>query len=203
MTSCALHILSEQTKANQRGERLTMAHLRACGKFGDEVIIQAVGKLKQASLIDKNSLCTSLATTCQNEVGALANDFVFELPSGERSRLAAINAEYLILYFYDTDCHESQKMKRQLEFSPLIKTLLAERRVKIMSLYPFADRHRWRKNIYDMPIMWINAIDPNNLVSDCLYDLMNLPTIYLLNRNKSVILREAKFIELESKLLDL
>ncbi len=201
MTSCAIHILSEQTKANQRGERLTMAHLRACGKFRDDTLIEAVGKLKKARLIDTNSLCPAAVPTCLNEVGTLASDFVFEMPGGERSRLSAIKAEYLILYFYDINCPESQKVKRQIELSAPIQSLLSGRRMKIMSLYPYTDRHLWRKNIYDMPVMWINAFDPDNVVNGSLYDLAPLPSIYLLGSNKRVILREAGFDELEAKLL--
>ncbi|GHT10169.1 hypothetical protein FACS189426_09970 [Bacteroidia bacterium] len=128
----------------------------------------------------------------KNRVGEKAADFSYTLPSGKTGRMYAINSEYTLLLFYNPDCHACAETISALAASEMLQSLQQNGRLKILAFYPDKDLEIWKKKWADMPAEWINACDKNTIVRDSeLYDLKAIPTIYLLDRNKTVILKDA------------
>lgn len=137
-----------------------------------------------------------------NRPGTLAADFAFEMSNGRRSLMTAIRADYLLVYFYNLDCPDCKAVKRQIESSPLICSMINSRQLKVLALYPGNDHAQWRKSLYDMPIQWLNAYDPRGVVKDILYAIDTIPSLYLLGSDKTVILKDATPENIENWLLD-
>ena len=66
--------------------------------------------------------------------------------------------------------------------------------MKILGIYPDIDKEVWRKNAKQIPLSWINACDPKGKIKDNnIYDLKAIPTLYLLDNDKKVILKDPAF----------
>ena len=81
--------------------------------------------------------------------------------------------------------------------SPLISGLQTNKKLKILAVYPDEDLEAWRKHIPDVPAEWINSYDNTvSLKNDEIYDLKAIPTLYLLDKNKKVILKDVTLNQL-------
>ncbi|MFR9620167.1 MAG: DUF5106 domain-containing protein [Rikenellaceae bacterium] len=123
----------------------------------------------------------------KNSVGQEATDFEFQLKDDSKGRLYAIDAEYTILFFIDPDCEECASVKAQFLSNPVV----AKREgVKILALYPDGDFDLWRSVSHPQSAQWINAYDPaQRITNELLYYLSALPTLYLLDSTKRVVLK--------------
>lgn len=140
-----------------------------------------------------------LELALKNRVGEPATDFTYTLAGGQTGTLYNVKADYLVLFFYNPDCHACKEITGQLDSSPIINSLQTNKILKILAVYPDEDLEAWRKHIPDVPSSWINSYDNTvSLKNDEIYDLKAIPTIYLLDKNKKVILKDVTFNQLES-----
>ena len=112
-----------------------------------------------------------------------------------------IKADYLLLFFYNPDCHACQEITRQMESSFLINEFSKSNKLKILAVYPDEDLDAWKEHVSVMPKDWINSYDKSvSLKNDEIYDLKAIPTLYLLNKEKKVLLKDATFQQIENYL---
>jgi thiol-disulfide isomerase/thioredoxin len=129
----------------------------------------------------------------KNRAGAQATNFSYTLSSGKTGTLHTIHSEYTLLLFYNPDCHTCSEMITTLSNSALLNSLQESGRLKILAFYPYQDLAVWKKKLPDIPAAWLNAYDPHTIVEDRqLYDLRAIPTLYLLDKDKTVILKDAE-----------
>ena len=119
----------------------------------------------------------------------------------EWRNLSDIKADYLLLFFYNPDCHACQEISRQMESSFLINEFSKSNKLKILAVYPDEDLDAWKEHVSVMPKDWINSYDKSvSLKNDEIYDLKAIPTLYLLNKEKKVLLKDATFQQIENYL---
>lgn len=139
-----------------------------------------------------------LELALKNRVGEPATDFTYTLANGQKGTLFGLKSDYLLLFFYNPDCDACKEIKAQLNDSPIITELIKSKRLKLLALYPDEDLDAWKKNIQDIPAAWVNAFDSStSLKNDEIYDLKAIPTLYLLDGEKKVILKDITFNQLE------
>jgi len=127
----------------------------------------------------------------RNRPGAKAEDFVYTTASGSKGRLHAIKARYTLLIFQNPDCKECQQTTEQLKSMNLLTAAVASGQLKVLAVYPDEDLEIWRKHLKDLPPSWINSYDQGATVRNKeLYDLKAIPTLYLLDENKQVLLKD-------------
>lgn len=142
-----------------------------------------------------------LSMMMKNRPEYLATDFVYTLANGKTGQLYDIQADFLILLFYNPDCHNCAETVTALKTSPVIRELLAKKTLAILAFYPDQDMDSWKKHRSDIPSNWINGYDAETKVkNDGLYELRAIPTLYLLNKEKRVLLKDANFTQLENLL---
>ena len=91
--------------------------------------------------------------------------------------------------------------KGKLTASPIINDLQQKGQLKILALYPDEDLKAYRQHLPKMPAAWINAYDKGTAIKTKeLYDLKAIPTLYLLDKDKTVLLKDAPFETLETYL---
>lgn len=132
-----------------------------------------------------------LALARQNMVGQAANPFSITLADGRQLPLYDVQAEYTLLYFANPDCPVCAKLTDSLKVSPTVQRLLKGGRMKVVTVYTQSDLDLWRSHITNaMPAEWTNgyALDFNK---EQLYDLRAIPSMYLLDRDKKVLLKDA------------
>ncbi len=140
-----------------------------------------------------------LEIALRNRPGDTAADFSFTCRDGSSRTLHGIAAEYLLLYFNDPECDECRTMKDRLAVSPVLNRLLESGRLKLLSVCVEGRTPAWEKAVF--PARWIDGCDvAQQLTRDQLYDLKAMPTLYLLDARKRVILKDAPIERIEARL---
>lgn len=131
----------------------------------------------------------------KNRVGNAATDFAYSTQVGEKGNLYSLQSQYTLLFFHDPNCEECQFVKQQLESQQLN---FAQRGVQIVAVYIDEEVDAWRKAQY-LPY-WLSVYAPDIDKQD-LYDIKALPTLYLLDNNKKVLLKDAPLMQIVKFLL--
>ena len=133
-----------------------------------------------------------------NKVGSIAADFIYTLPSGMQKRMRDICTPYTLLLFYNPDCHGCAETLATMKTSEVLNSPHIMKQVKILAFYPDEDREVWTKHQHEIPDGWINSYDKGLtvLTEEC-YDLKAMPALYLLDKDKKVLLKDATVKEVE------
>ncbi len=130
-----------------------------------------------------------LSMALRNRPGDIAADFTYTTARGRKARMHEVKGEYTLLFFNNPDCEDCRRIKEILIQWPAVG-----RAVTVLAVYPDADLGAWRKTEY--PAEWINGYDEGETIrNQRLYDLKAIPCLYLLDRDKRVILKDARIEE--------
>lgn len=144
-----------------------------------------------------------LEMAMQNRLGHPANDFRYTLASGETGTLYGLRAEYVLLFITNPGCPMCREVREAIEASPMCSVLVERGRLKILALYPDEDLAAWRAYAGTMPAGWIDAYDAGCVVRDeDLYDLAAIPSLYLLDADKRVLVKDATDVALVEAAID-
>lgn len=128
----------------------------------------------------------------KNRPGTPAADFVYTLASGKQGSLYGLKAPYTLMLFYDPDCETCSEIKAAMKRSQRLQELVAQGQVKVLTVYPDEEVELWRKRLPEMAKEWINAYDKEQkLTLEQRYDLTSIPSFYLLDKDKKVLLKDA------------
>lgn len=135
-----------------------------------------------------------LALAQKNRPGTRALDFTYTLASGKQGTLHGLTADYTILFINNPGCRACAETIAGMKQSAVFNQLVSEYKIKILALYPDTELDEWRKHLSDFPDTWLNAYDKEQMISKRnLYDLKAIPTLYLLDKDKTVLLKDATF----------
>ena len=122
----------------------------------------------------------------KNRVGTHAADFPFTTQAGEEGHLYGVQSPYILLFFHDPNCDECQYVKKQLESQ---HAHFAQKGVQVVAVYIDDEVEAWKSASY--PSAWLSVYAPEIDQQD-LYDIKSLPTLYLLNTQKLVLLKDVQ-----------
>ncbi|NDO60202.1 DUF5106 domain-containing protein [Bacteroides caecimuris] len=138
----------------------------------------------------------------KNRIGTKALNFNYTLASGAQGSLYQLQAEYILLFINNPGCHACTETIDALKNAPIINQLLEQKRLTVLSIYPDEELDEWRKHLNEFPQEWINGYDKKFAIKEQqLYDLKAIPTLYLLNKEKTVFLKDATAQAVEEYLL--
>ena len=127
-----------------------------------------------------------------NRVGTTATDFRFEDKNGKVRRLHDIKADYTILFFSNPGCEACKEIIHSLKDTPQIDALISSGKVAVLNIYIDEDLEAWRSYMPIYPEAWYNGFDPDFVIrTDVLYNVRAIPSLYLLDKDKTVILKDA------------
>ena len=150
--------------------------------------------------LDKMRPRHQLEMALKNRPGDVAADFTVVCRDGKQKRLSDIQADYVLIYFNDPDCEDCHRVKELLSLSPAVNGLLKSGRLKLLSVCVEGKTPGWEKT--EFPSGWIDGYDAGQrLTREQVYDLKAMPTIYLLDAEKRVILKDALFEQVEERLM--
>ncbi len=130
----------------------------------------------------------------KNRVGTTAADFEITLRDGSKKNLLHLlhafrvdNFQYAILLFNNPDCADCERVKLIIESN---RALIESAGAKILAIYTDENLDAWRAENY--PKWWINGHDKEVRINrEQLYDLKAIPTVYLLDKDGRVLLKDA------------
>ena len=172
----------------------------------DEYYIPVLEELVSSPLLDEYERIApayDLEVARKNRIGMQATDFVYTLEDDTQGNLHDIKANYTILMFSNPECPLCGEIMRQIASSPLLSALMQNGVLKVLTLYPDEDVARWRKYIGNIPSEWIRAYDKGGILTkERLYNLSAIPALYLLDRDKRVLIKDGTSVaDIESLLM--
>lgn len=131
-----------------------------------------------------------LQLASQNRLFRQANDFRYTTSSGKSYNLYSLVADYVLIYINNPGCPMCGQIQAQIESSEIINSMIAQGRLKVLAIYPEADITLWRK--HPLPKSWISGYDKGcTIEKHNLYDLRAIPSLYLLDRDKKVLIKDS------------
>ena len=169
-----------------RSDELYAAALRA---FTESPCIAEIDKVRARQALERLST---------NRPGTPAADFIYVDRGGSRHRLSDIEAPHILLFFHYPGCGECRRMKAALEASPIVGESLRRGRLVLLAVC-VGERDDWERS--GCPMGGIDGFD-GGMSSSCrtVYDLRALPTLYLLDGERCVILKDASVVQVEERL---
>ena len=112
-----------------------------------------------------------------------------------------LRSEYTVLFFNNPGCPACRDIAGLMVASPEITQRVRDGRLTVLAVYPDEDLKAWQEHGADFPESWGYVRGRDGALSEAnLYDLKAIPTLYLLDRNKKVLLKDATFEQLNGYL---
>lgn len=126
-----------------------------------------------------------------NPIGQKAADFRFSDAGGQIYTLYGIDAEYTLLFFSNPGCEACRNITEALEDSGT-GSLAASGTLAVVNVYIDEDVPSWYSHRKEYPQSWYNGYDPDHAIrSDTLYNVRAIPSLYILDKDKNVIMKDA------------
>ena len=127
-----------------------------------------------------------------NRVGTPAADFAFTDTRGRLRTLYGVQAEYTVLIFGNPGCKACLEIMEAMESTPAVAALISSGRLQVVDVYIDQEIDDWKAHIPEYPATWINGYDHSYTIrTDLIYNVRGIPSIYLLDRDKTVLLKDA------------
>ncbi len=132
-----------------------------------------------------------LRMSLKNRVGTPAADFRYTLESGATGTLYGLKAPYTLIFINNPGCTACKETMQGIQASPFLMQLIEAGKLVVLAIYPDEDLAEWRKYAPHMPAGWINSYDRElKMKKEELYDLKAIPTLYLVDKDKKVMLKD-------------
>ena len=138
----------------------------------------------------------------RNNVGDKATDFVYYLSDGTRHTLAdtPVKNNRLLLLFYDPECESCHEVLQQMAADVALAEAVQDGKLSVLAVYTEGNDEAWRKALPDMPKGWTVGTDHEAVKTGALYDLKAMPSLYLLDGQKTVLLKDAAYEKIRATL---
>lgn len=137
-----------------------------------------------------------LSVANMNRKGTQAADIQYVTREGNRGRLSDVRSMYTLLYFNNPDCHDCNRVFGYLTASRVFASLQSSGKLRILALYPDEDLASWDRHKLEYPSQWIAARYATEEERKR-YNLPAIPNIYLLDKDRNVLLKDASVEEVE------
>ena len=135
-----------------------------------------------------------------NRKGTPAADFSFIDTRGRLRTLYGVKAKYTLLIFGNPGCNACQQLMAAMKETPEIARQIESGYLQVVDVYIDQDIDDWKEHIPEYPAEWINGYDPGYVIrTDLIYNVRGIPSIYLLDESKTVLMKDA----VEEEVLDM
>lgn len=124
----------------------------------------------------------------KNMPGSPATDFIYEDRAGRKTSLYQTKGEFILIYFNDPDCENCHAITDIMRRDSLLTN---NPRLTVLAVYPDANTQAWRTHTPSLPSSWLDVCSPEGEITErLLYFIQATPTLYLLDKDKKVILKD-------------
>lgn len=207
--SDATRILLERASGNQKA---TTAFRLLASKyldetespfFNEEFYIPFLRIYAESPTLDEASRLRAqarLESALKNRPGMKAADFNFINLDGNRQSLHNLPAESnILLIFFDPNCEHCDEVMALIAENSKVADAVSAGKLSILAVYTGYDSYAWRRKAQTLPESWTVGMEPDSKIEDDeLYDFPTMPSLYLLDSSKNVILKEITPLQLQS-----
>jgi thioredoxin-related protein len=144
---------------------------------------------KNISSLKRDQVSYQLDMALKNRIGSEATDIMLLTRDNSYIYLNNIRGEYILLYLGDPDCSVCNEAKEKIIASQAITEMVQNHRLMVVSVCVEGKTDTWETT--PAPGEWIDTCDEQlSIYEEELYDMAAIPSFYLLDSNKHVILRD-------------
>ncbi|MBD1427334.1 DUF5106 domain-containing protein [Sphingobacterium arenae] len=128
----------------------------------------------------------------KNQVGTVATDFQYLGKDGKYRTMREGEKPYKMLVFYDPTCTHCAAIMQDLAQTPAVNNCIENGFLDIVSVSLYPDKDSWVAYQKRIPDNWINGWDEKgDVINEGLYNIRAYPTIFLLDGENTVLLKDA------------
>jgi len=125
-----------------------------------------------------------------NPIGSPAADFRFRDLAGRTRTLYSVKARHTLLFFSNPGCPNCQEIIEYIKAN--FSDRVADGSLAVVCVYIDDDIPAWKDYAPSYPREWYCGYDPDGVIRDNLvYCVRAIPSLYLLDEDKTVILKDA------------
>jgi len=126
-----------------------------------------------------------------NPRGSIAPDFAITLRNGTQVRMHSVKAERTLLFFSNPGCQNCREIIDALKTDSKVQSMVGEGRLAVINVYIDEDLKAWRDYMPVYPKEWLNGYDAAHIIrKDVLYCIRAIPSLYLLDADKHILLKD-------------
>lgn len=131
-----------------------------------------------------------------NKLGSVATNFMLPDEAQNMHEMHLIDSEYLLLYFYSFGHENCKSSSIFLQRNPVLGVMRSDERLKILAVNLNPKAEGWQ-SFAEGEKSWIHLCDDKSVIEKkALYEIKHLPTIYLLDSTKTVLLKDSSIEEI-------
>lgn len=128
-------------------------------------------------------------------------DFTYWDASGAEGHFYDLQTAYILLYLNNPDCDICRQVSDSLAVSSVVDEFIEAKKITVLGLCPDSDTTRWKSHPTHLSPAWINACDKDlSVLLNDRYDVKHIPALYLLDRQKRLLLKDTSVKEMEAYL---
>lgn len=170
--------------------------------MSEEIYILFLEQIVSSEALDETHKVrprAQLTAALKNRPGMKVPDFDFVTREGEERSLYGIErAREKLLIFYDPDCTHCMQVISELKTNDLIKGLSSSGKLEVLAIYSGEDRDFWQQNADMLPSEWTVGYEDGTVQDEELYVIRELPTLFLLDEENNVLLKEPDIEKLKA-----
>lgn len=129
-----------------------------------------------------------LSEARKNRAGTQAADFGYTDRQGNRGTLHGTDGALLMIVFYDPECAHCMEVIESLSNDGAIRSAVESGALAILAVFADGETAEWQKRV--VPEGWDDVLDTTGVQEHELYSFRQLPAIYLLDSDKTVLAKE-------------
>ncbi|MFI3331048.1 MAG: DUF5106 domain-containing protein [Rikenellaceae bacterium] len=138
----------------------------------------------------------------KNRINTPATDFSYITIGGKQSTLNKTTAPNTLLMFNNPGCEACGAIIGYINQSAELQKRIANGTLKVLAIFADASQDEWRSYAHTIPQNFINGYDKSQKInSEMLYDLKAIPCLYLLDKDKKILLKDAEIQHIEQYLI--
>ena len=160
----------------------------------DEMYIMFLNQVMKTSVLSKVEKARfeyQHKVVMKNRVGSVATDFLYIDKEGKSGTLHKFEAEETLLIFYDPDCDNCTEIIEKLRYNRELNAKIMSGKMKVLAIYAEDNLDLWKRELAKMPTNWVVGRAVSKIKPLGLYILRAMPAIYLLDKDKKVVKKEA------------
>ena len=124
--------------------------------------------------------------------GSVAPDISAQRPDGSRFTLHSIKAPLTLLFFTNPGCHACKEIIDQINQN--LAGMVNDGELAVANIYIDEDYAAWKAYVNNYPREWYTGFDYAGIVrGEHIYDVRAIPSVYLLDSDKKILLKDAPF----------
>lgn len=161
------------------------------------LFIQSILKSSKLKKNEKERYRRQLAKMNTNQINMTAVDFEYKDRKGDKHKLHETDAVMTLLVFTDPGCEDCRMARLRLSTNVVLNTLIDNKQLAVVFIYPEEYSDDWVETTAGDPEKWLVGAWED---ADEYYDLRVLPSIYLLDKEKTILEKHLTVEDLISRL---